>query len=223
MSEEYSVPSKDADFDAHYHRVVEYMLARVLAASPKWTHIPKPEAEALAADYGVWHAAWEAVLVPHVPSVTAAKNDARGHSEKVLSEFKTRYLLFPPVTKEDQIEMGMHIHDRIPTPVPKPEGIPMVEVLMPKPRMLRFRFKGVTNKRWGKPPHVHGMELVWLIADAPPAEVGDLVHSEFATKSPLDLVFKESERGERLYYAVRWETLAMKKGDYSEIYSVVIP
>jgi hypothetical protein len=27
MSVEYSVPSKDADFDAHYNRVVEYVLA----------------------------------------------------------------------------------------------------------------------------------------------------------------------------------------------------
>jgi hypothetical protein len=67
------------------------------------------------------------------------------------------------------------------------------------------------------------MELVWLISDTPPKEVEELVHSAFATKSPLELNFKESERGKRLYYAVRWETNAMKKGKFSAIYSVIIP
>jgi hypothetical protein len=53
--------------------------------------------------------------------------------------------------------------------------------------------------------------------------VEDLVHSAFATKSPLKLTFKESERGKRFYYAVRWETGTAKKGDFSEIFSVFVP
>jgi hypothetical protein len=67
------------------------------------------------------------------------------------------------------------------------------------------------------------MELVWVIADTPPELVADLVHSSFATKSPLELSFEENQRGKRLYYAVRWETGTVKKGDFSAIYSVIIP
>ncbi|MDR1212149.1 MAG: hypothetical protein LBK40_07960, partial [Spirochaetaceae bacterium] len=114
-------------------------------------------------------------------------------------------------------------HDTHPSPIPEPDDIPEVEAQTPLPRVLRFRFRRATMKRWGKPKGVHGMELVWLISDTPPKEVEELVHSAFATKSPLELTFKESERGKRLYYAVRWETNAMKKGKFSAIYSVIIP
>jgi hypothetical protein len=70
---------------------------------------------------------------------------------------------------------------------------------------------------------VHGTELVWLIADAPPKETEELVHSAFATRSPLELTFKESERGKRIYYAARWETGTVKKGKFSDILSAVVP
>jgi hypothetical protein len=67
------------------------------------------------------------------------------------------------------------------------------------------------------------MELVWLIADTPPKETEDLLHSAFATRSPLELTFKESDRGKHVYYAVRWETGTVKKGKFSEILSAIIP
>jgi hypothetical protein len=79
------------------------------------------------------------------------------------------------------------------TPVPKPGDIPEVEAQTPKLRVLRFRFRRIAMKRWGMP------------------------------KSPLELVFEEDQRGKKFYYAVRRETMAMKKGDFSEIYSVIIP
>jgi hypothetical protein len=57
----------------------------------------------------------------------------------------------------------------------------------------------------------------------PPGKLEELLHPEFATKSPLELVFEEDQRGKRLYYAVRWETGTAKKGDFSEIYSAIVP
>jgi hypothetical protein len=119
--------------------------------------------------------------------------------------------------------MGIPNHDPHPTPVPEPDDIPEVEARTPMPRVLRFPFRRKGMKRWGKPGNVHGMELVWLISDTPPTLVKDLVHSAFATKSPLELTFKEDQRGKRLYYAVRWETGTVKKGKWSEIFSAIIP
>jgi hypothetical protein len=70
------------------------------------------------------------------------------------------------------------------------------------------------------------MECLWKLEEtdeAPPNEVEELLHSSFATKSPLELTFKESERGKKLYYAVRWETGTVKKGKWSEILSAIVP
>jgi hypothetical protein len=219
----YYIPANDAEFEVWFNNLVEYVLARVLVAQPVWTHIPKTEAEALAAAYTAWHTAYLPTQKPHSPVETEAKNDAKKAAVKVVQLFVNRYLRYPPVTDEDRTAMGIPNRDTQPTPVPRPDDIPEVEALTPKPRVLRFRFRRVNMQRWGKPEGVHGLELVWLIADAPPKKVAELVHSAFATKSPLDLTFEEDDRGKRVYFAVRWETGAMKKGDFSEIMSAIIP
>jgi hypothetical protein len=154
---------------------------------------------------------------------TEAKNDAKKAAKQALRPFINQYLRFPPVTDEDRTAMGIPNHDPHPTPVPTPGDIPEVEAQTPLPRVLRFRFRRANMKRWGKPKDVHGMELVWLVSGTPPAKLADLVHSAFATRSPLELTFDEDERGKRLYYAVRWETGTVKKGKFSEIYSAIIP
>jgi hypothetical protein len=137
--------------------------------------------------------------------------------------FVNRYLRFEPVTDEDRDNMGVPNRDMMPTPVPNPEDVPEVEVSTPLPRTLRFRFRRIGAKRWGKPEGVHGLELLWVIADAPPAKMEDFPHSAFSTKNPLELTFNEDQRGKRVYFAARWETGAMKKGPESDIFSAVIP
>ncbi|MDR2193001.1 MAG: hypothetical protein LBP19_00790 [Treponema sp.] len=102
-------------------------------------------------------------------------------------------------------------------------GVPNRDVTpMPAPRALRFTFRRVGAKRWRQPEGIHGLELAWVIATAPPKETEGLVHSSFATKSPPELTFKENERGKRAYYAARWETGAMKKGKFTDIVSVIV-
>jgi hypothetical protein len=114
-------------------------------------------------------------------------------------------------------------HDLKPTPVPKPGDKPEVEASTPLPRTLRFRFRRIGAKRWAKPAGVHGFELLWVIADAPPAGIVDLIHSAFSTKNPLDLAFNEDQRGKRVYFAGCWETGTVKKGPETEIFNAVIP
>ncbi|MDR1126568.1 MAG: hypothetical protein LBL06_00405 [Treponema sp.] len=119
--------------------------------------------------------------------------------------------------------LGIPIHDTKPTPVPAPEGIPEIEIETPHPRTVQIKFRDEHAARWGKPEHVHGLECVWELAEEPPAKVSDLLHSDFATKNPLELVFEEDQRGKKVYFAARWETGAMKKGKWSDIFSAIIP
>jgi hypothetical protein len=127
------------------------------------------------------------------------------------------------MTDSGRTALRIPIHDTHPTPHGKPGGIPDIEVETPHPRLLSVRFRAASAPRWGKPDNVHGMELVWLISDEPPRETEDLVHSAFATRSPLELSFKESERGKWVHFAVRWENGTVRKGDWSEIFQAVIP
>ncbi|MDR2446423.1 MAG: hypothetical protein LBD58_03890 [Treponema sp.] len=93
----------------------------------------------------------------------------------------------------------------------------------PLPKMLRFRFGRIGAKRWRKPEGVHGLELLWMIADAPPMKIGDFPHSAFSAGNPLELTFDEDQAGKRVYFAARWETGMVKKGHESDIFNAVIP
>jgi hypothetical protein len=120
-------------------------------------------------------------------------------------------------------ELRIPIHDTTPTPQPAPDSIPEVEVETPHPRTVRIKFRDEHAPRWGKPEHVHGLECLWRVMEERPVQVKDLQHSAFATRSPLELVFEEDERGKKVYFAVRWENGAGKKGLWSDIYSAIIP
>jgi hypothetical protein len=127
------------------------------------------------------------------------------------------------MTDEGRRSLRIPIHDQKATPVPEPDTIPEIEVVIPYPRTLQFKFKDARAPRWGKPEHVHGLELAWSLGDAPPARVKDLLHSAFATRNPLELVFEEEDRGKKVYFAARWETSTAKKGKWSDLQFAVIP
>jgi hypothetical protein len=222
MSKDY-IPNKDPLFDTWTAFLVEYVGGKRGGPTPAWTHIPAAAYTALTDACNAWYTAYLKMRAPHTPVDTEAKNDAKAAAKAVIRPFVNQYLRFPPVTDEDRTAMGIPNKDTHPTPVPVPPDVPEVEALMPKPRTLHFRFRRANMKHWGKPEDVHGMELKWIISDTPPAKLVELVHSDFATKSPLELTFEEDQRGKRLYYAVRWETGTVKKGGFSEIFSAIVP
>jgi hypothetical protein len=220
------IPDKDADFDTWFSFMYQYVSQKCAGQPPAWNHIPQAALSVLGELHTAWKTAYSGVIGPHTPVDTEAKNNVKKAAKAAVRPFVNQYLRFSPVTNEDRTAMGIPNRDTHPTPVPVPDDVPETEVSMPLPRVLQFRFKRAGAKRWGKPPKVHGMECLWKIeetGDPPPKEVEDLLHSSFATRSPLELTFKESERGKKLYYAVRWETGTVKKGKWSEIMSAIIP
>jgi hypothetical protein len=189
-----------------------------------WTHIPPDEVAKLTNAYAVWHAAYEATLKPHTPVETEAKNDARAAGEQVIRPFKRRYLDDPPVTNEDRVAMGLPVRDLVRTPDKKPETIPEAETDSSVIRRLGIHFKDRGAKSRAKPHGVHGAEICWNVQDQPPVNIDEeLVHSDFDTASPFILVFGEADRGKRVYYALRWESATNLKGEWSEVYSAIIP
>ena len=213
----------DSEYDNRFEQINLYVNQKCSGATPAWTHIPDSARTELADAYTAWHTAYTAFLGPHTQVDTEAKNNAKKASKKRLRIFVNQYLRFPPVSNEDRTAMGIPNRDPHPSPVPRPEGIPIVEVLTPHPRVVRIRFRSENAKRWSKPERVHGLECLWVITETPPTEIEDLIHSAFTTSNPLELSFKESERGKRVYFAVRWESGTSLKGDWSDIFNAIVP
>jgi hypothetical protein len=218
------IPAKDAEFDPWFKNLCDYVTMMTGGNPPKWTHIPADEVDKLNDAYTMWHTAYEGVLKPHSPVETEAKNDARKAAEEVIRPFKRRYLDDPPVTNEDRVAMGLPIRDPTHTPDKKPETLPEAETDSSVIRQLGIHFKDRGAKSRAKPHGVHGVEIRWNIQDQPPVNIEDeLIHSDFDTASPFTLVFGEADRGKRVYYALRWESITNLKGGWSEVYSAIIP
>jgi hypothetical protein len=109
------------------------------------------------------------------------------------------------MTDNGREECRIPIHDKTPSAHPVPDTLPDVEIETPLPRAVQIKFRALNAARWGKPEYVHGLECLWLMSDTAPTKIEELLHSEFATSSPLELVFDEDQRGKRMYFAVRWE------------------
>jgi hypothetical protein len=153
-----------------------------------------------------------------------AKNEKKAellHLEKVIE--RNNLHNNDAMTDNGRQELRIPIYDKTPSPHPAPDTLPDVEIDTPFPRVVQIKFRAINAPRWGKPKYVHGLECLWVIADTAPAKIEDLLHSSFATHSPLDLTFDEDQRGKRLYFAVRWESGTVKKGPWSDIYSAIIP
>jgi hypothetical protein len=74
-----------------------------------------------------------------------------------------------------------------------------------------------------KPFGVRGVEIVRSILAAPPSTTGELIHSEFSTRSPYTFIFDENQHGKTVWFRLRRENTRGEKGPWSELYSAIIP
>jgi hypothetical protein len=118
------IPAKDADFDAFFNNLCQYVGDRTGGNVPQWTHIP-PEARTNLNDAcTVWGEAYDKTKIPHTKAETDAKNAARAAAETLIRPFVNQYLRYPPVTDSDRDAMMIHNKDANPTPAPTRSGAP---------------------------------------------------------------------------------------------------
>jgi hypothetical protein len=215
-----NIPKKEADLIAWS----ENLIAVSIAHKDEW-HLEQSKLDELLALHNE-------VKALHQLCQTAAytKLDMQAKNEKKarliqLEEVFVRNNLQnnDAMTDNGRAEVGIPIHDKNRSPHPKPDTLPDIEVKTPFPRIVHIKFRAQNAPRWGKPEYVHGLECLWVISDTAMTSIKDLLHSAFATHNPLQLVFDEEQRGKRLYFAVRWENGTVKKGNWSDIFSAIVP
>jgi hypothetical protein len=215
MSGTYYIPGGDAEFDVFFKNIVDYVLARVLAAQPVWTHIPPAEAEKLATAYTDWHTAYEPTLVSHTSVQTAEKNRTRKASQKVLTGFVNRFLRYPPVTDEDRDNMGIPNKKPIKTPVPAPERQVEADLTFPGIHIVELRNIRPVAGPDDDPRSDYGVRIYYGLSgtptdtykfrlSAPPERGNDLPDSRFTRKKKERFDF-EGESGNTVYFCLRYE------------------
>jgi hypothetical protein len=153
-----------------------------------------------------------------------AKDEAKEAAKSAMRDFANSSIRYNKQMKdEDKLVYGIHPVDRTPTTAGAPESYPEAEPDTSIIRQVTINFWDSATKKRGKPHGVHGAEIRWAILDHAPALVDELSNSDFDTASPFTLKFDEGQRGQKVYFCLRWETNTNVKGPYGEIYSTIIP
>ncbi|MDR3238103.1 MAG: hypothetical protein LBT84_06340, partial [Spirochaetia bacterium] len=175
--------------------------------------------------FTTYQAAYTAYLAPnHGKLDTRNKNDARAALKSALREFVKAYLLYnPALSNADRELIGLHVHSTKPTPTPAPSTFPEYDIDTSILNRLSVHIWNVRNKRKGKPDGVHGAEIAWEVRTTPPSKAEDLANSAFTTRTPYTLEFTGDQRGQVVYFCLRWENNKGQKGPWGEIVSAVIP
>ena len=131
----------------------------------------------------------------------------------------------PLVSNADLTSMGFPERGGDRRRTSKPKTSPACSVHLPGPGLVEFRYRNgsLTNPSRAKPYGVHGAEIAWAILDARAVDWSQLTHSIFSTASPVRLSFSGEQRGQSLYFAMRWENTRGEKGPWNEIQGVLIP
>ena len=153
-----------------------------------------------------------------------AKDEAKDEVKSAMRDFANTSIRFnKQMNDEDKLVYGIRPPDRTATPAREPESYPEAEPDTSVLRQVTINFWDSATKKRGKPHGIHGAEIRWSILDHAPASVDELTNSDFDTASPFTLKFDEVQRGQRLYFCLRWESNTNLKGPYGEIYSAVVP
>jgi hypothetical protein len=153
-----------------------------------------------------------------------AKDEAREAVKTAMRDFAHSGLRHNRLMRdEDRLFYGIRPADGTHTPDTAPASFPEAEGDTSIPRQVTINFWDSATKKRGKPHGVHGAEIKWAVLDHLPANIDELLHSDFDTASPFTLQFGEADRGKRVYFCLRWESSTNLKGPWGEIGSAIIP
>jgi hypothetical protein len=214
------IPAADAAFNTW-----QYQLADAIGDHATAWGIPATAVTQLQNQRGNWDGAYSWVTNPATKTKARilAKNEARKEYVAFLRALLKQYITYnPAVSDEDRVNMGLPIHDTKPTPVPPPSTRPEFEFEIAT-RQIKIHFRDAGSESRAKPKGVAGAVIYYEIRETPPADQEDLRNSVFTGRTPYSLEFHESDRGKRVYFAIRWQNAKGDKGPWSELQNAVIP
>ncbi len=120
------------------------------------------------------------------------------------------------VDNQDKVELGIHVNDPTPSPVPAPTSAPMLNITS--------AFSGEHNLVYAdeltpdsrrKPEGVTQLELYVYVGPAATANCEDATYVGVYTKNPIQYTFTPDKAGQTATYFARWRTARGLAGPWS--------
>ena len=158
---------------------------------------------------------------------------------KLLRDTKKRYFIIPPLTVADFVALGLHLHDDIPSNVPRPGGFPNGSTSFPGPGVIRVHCFPMEGQPPLDPRSDYGFRIYWGVYPPGGATVematgikrelmripisGDeLPHSKWTRRKNETFDF-HGDSGKTVYFCIRYENSKGEFGPWGPIFFAVIP
>ena len=171
----------------------------------------------------VWTPAYEACKAPHLPSQTAAKNQAKADLADALRELIYRGLLLPPRTTADILAMGFHLADLIHTPIEKIEDLVDIDTITTgivpgtHVHIVHYHIHGSPTR--AKDPYQLAVFQVYLRGPNDPEPVLESEdpwgpdHTNM--NEPFEVHYGPEHTGWTAYYRARWQAYNSVRGNWT--------
>jgi hypothetical protein len=213
------IPHPDGDFHDWANNFYTYALAKCTV----W-QVKSPQTT-LADPLAAFNAAYVEFLKPdHSHPDVLVKNETRAALEHVCRAYYSAYISTnPDVPNADREKLRVPIHSGTRTPSTPPTTSPVPNRIETAPRRVTIHFHDEGSEHKAKPKGAHECEIRWGLLPAPPAHVDELTHTKLDTRTPATLDFDESQRGQKLYFCLRWIGPTGLEGPWGEIHNAIVP
>jgi hypothetical protein len=213
------IPKKEEPF----HAYVGNQLGLITDNAVKW-NIVTVDVDALQNKAVPYMSAYTVCQTPNSgPMDTKIRDAARTVLQSALQDFANVHLLYnSAVSDDDKILLGFVLVTTTREKAKKPVSRPAPDVEYGV-GVLKIHFHDEYTEHRGKPAKVHRMEVVYCFSQTRPEHMNEFIHSVSATASPLEITGAEDERGETMWFRLRWVGPTTLEGPWSEIFSAIMP
>lgn len=220
MSNTSWIPNKDADFDTFSNN-----FKAAIVANPTNYGLTVGDGTSLNTAWGAWHAAFLVATNGSTRNhgTIQTKDQQKVNLKGVMQSYGATIRANRAVSDELKINLGLHVRDTSPTPIPPPTTAPSLLLGNTRPGVQQVRASDETtpNSR-AKPQGTAGMLVFRAVGTGPVSDPAQAQFLVFAGRTDFTCNYVTADNGKTATYFARWTNAKGEMGPWSQPLTVPI-
>jgi hypothetical protein len=214
------IPSKDADFDTFSNN-----FKSLIVATPTNYGLTTSDGTALSTAWTSFHNAYLIATTGSTRNhgTIQTKNAQKANLRTLMQNYGTTIRANRAVSDELKINLGLHVRDASPTPIPPPSTAPSLLLGNTRPgvQQVRATDESTPNSR-AKPNGTAGMLVFRAVETAPVTDPDTCRFLVFAGRTDFTCNYTSADNGKTATYFARWTNAKGEMGPWSQPLTVPI-
>lgn len=207
------IPSREADLDTWLAN-----FKTKIAASPTTYGLTTSDSTAISTAVDNFHTAYVVATSPstRTHSNIITKNQMKSVALQVVRGYAATIRANSGVTDANKADLGLHIPDGQPTPIPPPATYPVLSITRMSAGVQDLRASDQnTPDRRGKPVGASGLLVYRAVGETPATDPAQATFLAFVSRSDFSSSFATADAGKTATYFGRWTNGKGEVGPWS--------